>query len=332
MTGKMLPSLLLALLLCALLAPPAARALTLTPFTTRNQSPLVAIYGLPTAGSARVLDPGQATLELREDVASNFVEENRPGESLLLDGETYRSALVLHYGVGRRLEAGIEIPYVVHTGGFLDGFIIHWHDFFQLPQGGRDEAPRDRLTYRYQRDGRTLVDLTRQSAGFGDLRLTGAWQLWQEGPRALALHASLKLPTGDTAHLLGSGSTDLALWLAGQQNYRGGDLALFGAAGTLLMSHGDVLPDQQRHAVLFGTLGGGWRPLSWLALKTQIDAHSPFYRGSDLRALSLPSMQLVVGGTLGFSKNLSLDLAVSEDIIIETAPDVAFHLALRQRF
>jgi hypothetical protein len=44
------------------------------------------------------------------------------------------------------------------------------------------------------------------------------------------------------------------------------------------------------------------------------------------------SVQLVSGGTIGFSEKTFLDVGVSEDVWVDTAPDVVFHLALRSRF
>lgn len=304
------------------------------PFSTSNQNPLVAVYGLPPAGAATVLTSGKTAVELRADIASVCSRDDRSEEGILLDGESYRFTLVLQHGLGEGLEVGLEIPYAMHREGFLDSFISDWHDFFQLPQGERDDLPNDRLAYRYVKDGRTELELDDETEGLGDLRLTGAWQLWQRGsdePQAVALRASLKLPTGDEHHLLGSGSTDVALWLSGSQAFRGGSLALFGAAGALLMSDGDVLADQQRHVAAFGTLGGGWRPLPRLALKAQVDGHTSCYRDSDLSELS-DSLQLAFGGTIGLTETLTLDLAVAEDIAVDTAPDIVFHLAIRQTF
>ena len=304
------------------------------PFSTSNQNPLVVVYGLPPAGAATVLTSGKTAVELRADIASVCSRDDRSEESILLDGESYRFTLVLQHGLGEGFEVGLEIPYAMHREGFLDGFISDWHDFFQLPQGERDDLPNDRLAYRYVKDGRTEVELDDETEGLGDLRLTGAWQLWRRGsdePQAVALRASLKLPTGDEHHLLGSGSTDVALWLSGSQAFRGGSLALFGAAGALLMSDGDVLADQQRHVAAFGTLGGGWRPLPRLALKAQVDGHTSCYRDSDLSELS-DSLQLAFGGTIGLTETLTLDLAVAEDIAVDTAPDIVFHLAIRQTF
>lgn len=97
------------------------------------------------------------------------------------------------------------------------------------------------------------------------------------------------------------------------------------------MTEGDVLPELQRQVVGFGSFGLGWRPWRTLSLKGQIDAHTSFYRNSELKDLSDPGLQ----GTLGFSLCVtpvtSLDLAVVENLIHTTSPDVVFHLALSTR-
>jgi hypothetical protein len=41
---------------------------------------------------------------------------------------------------------------------------------------------------------------------------------------------------------------------------------------------------------------------------------------------------LTIGGTVAFDTKTSLDIGVSEDLIVATAPDVVFHLALRRTF
>jgi hypothetical protein len=98
------------------------------------------------------------------------------------------------------------------------------------------------------------------------------------------------------------------------------------------MTDGDVLPDQQQNFVAFSSLGAGWSPISWLALKLQFDGHTAFYRDSDLVEPSSNSVQSVTGGMLAFSERTTLDIGVSEDLVVKTAPDVVFHFALRHRF
>ncbi len=317
--------------------PRPALAVELIPFATRNQSPLIQIYGLPTPEPAALLEKGQFSTGLVLDVANNFSSSSTTGESVLLDGETYRTNLSLRYGLRDRFELGIDLPYISHAGGFLDGFIDDFHDFFGLPDGGRPQAPKDRLDYNYRRNGKDLVDLTGNAHGFGDLRLSVGWQLLREAgpsPGSAALRVSLKLPTGDSDQLLGSGSTDLALSLTGQREYplENGRFSAYASLGALFMTDGEVLEDQRRNLAGFGSLGLGWAPLEWLALKIQADGHTAMYKDSNLEEIDSLSIQLVMGGTLQLAETTSLDLAIGEDIMVGTSPDVVFHFGLRTIF
>jgi hypothetical protein len=327
----------LTVLVATSLSAGAAHAFDIIPFNSRNQSPIVQIFGLPSAGSAIVLPQGRKDASMILDHSSNYVDAAVGGEQIVLDGETTRLTLGGRYGLTRSLEVGIEIPYVYHGGGFLDGFIISYHDLFGFPQGGRDQAPRDRLLYQYSRGGVEKLKIDSSGGGLGDIALTGGAQLYNDEapyPRAVALRAEIKLPTGDSGSLRGSGSTDFSLWITGSDTFELplGEGAVFAAAGLTVMTTGSVLSDQQESHVGFGSIGAGWKPLSWLAFKVQMDAHTPFYRDSDLKPLSANAAQLLIGGTLALSERTSLDIAVSEDIAVNTSPDVAFHFDLITRF
>lgn len=323
--------------LAILLYPQALRAVETTPFHTQNESPLLQIYGLPSIGDAALVPARKADVKVIVDLANNYVNDSNPRENILLDGESTRVAVDFRYGIARGFECGIEIPYIILGGGFLDSFIEGYHSAFGFPQGGRDQAPRNRLLYVYQRDGQQRLKIDSFSAGLGDIRLTGGWQLVQGENKpqpAVALRASLKLPTGDSDQLHGSGSTDFSLWLTASDDWKleVGHFTLFGAAGIMAMTDGKVLQDQQRNLVGFGGLGVGWSPFPWIAFKIQTNAHTSFYRDSELRELNANSAQVTVGGTLAFSDRTALDIGVSEDIVVKTAPDVVFHFALRHRF
>ena len=320
-----------------LIRPCALPAVEVTPFYTQNQSPLVQIFGLPSIGEASPVPLRQVDARLIVDLANNYVKDSNSRENILLDGESTRITLDVRYGIARGFECGVEIPYIFLNGGFLDSFVEGYHSAFGFPQGGRDQAPKGRLLYQYQRDGKERLKIDSSSSGLGDIRLNGAYQLYQgedKPERAVALRTSLKLPTGDSGELHGSGSTDLSLWITAGDDWKlaVGHFTLFGAAGIMGMTEGKVLQDQQRNWVGFGALGAGWSPRHWIAFKIQTNAHTSFYRNSELRELDAASAQLIVGGTLAFSDRTTLDIGVAEDIIINTAPDVVFHFALRTRF
>lgn len=321
---------------CLGFIPLAAASELVQPFYSRNMNPFVQMYGLPAAEGAALASKGNLNTRLVLDVANNYTSDAASGENIVIQGETYRSVLALRYGLGEKLEIGIDLPYLNHGRGRLNNFISDWHDTFGLPQGDRDEAVDDRLSYLYTDHNNQLAAVTDSASGLGDVLLAAAMPIYKgggENPRQLTLRAGLKLPTGSASDLLGSGSTDFSLRLSGEdrQTFAAVRITWFGTLGALLLTEGDVITDRQRHLVEFGTVGFGWQPLSWLALKLQLDGHTAFY-DSDLRQLGDFSTQLVMGGTLGLPWDLLLDLAVSEDSTVTTAPDVVFHFNLHRLF
>lgn len=313
-----------------LLVPSLSFAGSFDPLPTYNQSPLVQIFGLPAPDAPRLLVPGQSQTRITFEAANNFIHRQNGAESLVLDGETHRTALTVKYGAGDT-EWGVEIPYISQSGGFLDSFISNWHDVFDLPRGGRNESPFDQLDYTYRRDGVDRLRITRASRGIGDIRLLAGWQLPFRNTTDVALRASLKLPTGNAAELHGSGAADIALWLSLGCSCSG-TLGWNASAGALVLGHGDVLPDAQRRFVGFGGAGFGWRIVEPIVLKAELRAHSPFYGDTHLAPLGSTAVELVLGGTWRVDKRTALDLAVSEDARVETAPDVSLLISLRTNF
>lgn len=316
-----------------------AETLTITPFHSFNQSPLVQIYGLPAAESAIVQPQGRTWGLLALDLANNYVDHETAREKFLVDGEGERVTLALRYGAAKGVELGMDLPLVAYNGGVFDGFIEDWHEFFGLPRGSRPDGPKGRLLFEYGKDGQERLRMDDGTFRLGDVRLNGGWQLYHDGsvnPRALALRASLKLPTGSSSRLTGSGSTDLALWLTGSNDYalggEWGHATLFAALGGLVMSDGKVLKEQRENLVGFGSLGLGWSPADTFALKAQISSHSAFYSGSELSELTSTAVQLLFGGTYAFTAATTLDIALSEDLTVGASPDIALHLGLGHRF
>ena len=320
-----------------LLAQPAV-ALETTPFFTFNQSPVVQIYGLPAAEDAVVAPVGKLGTILALDVASNFGVDERGNETITLDGEEWRTTLAFRYGLARGWEVGLDVPVLTIWGGVLDTTVQWWHRVFGMSQGGRDGVSNHRTLFTYTRDGKERFRVSQPHGGLGDIRLSAGVQLYQDTAdpgRAVALRSSLKLPTGDSGSLDGSGGIDYSLWLTGRERLPllSERWSLLWAMGGMIVGRGDVLPDMQRDLVGFGTVGVGWRPSDWYLFKTQLNGNTPFYKSSSLRELSTSSVQWVMGGTIAFTPLTELDISVSEDILVITSsPDFGITLALRSLF
>lgn len=315
-----------------------AEDMAITPFRSVNQSPLAQIHGLPFETGADIAGPGQFVIGLAHDLSSNYTVSSNSREDIVLDGETYRTTLSARYGFKSRWEVGVELPYVIQGGGFLDSFIIDWHSAFGLPQGGRESAPKDRIGYRYRKDGVLKLKMDHAGSGIGDMSLTAGFGLHdsrdERSQERLAVKAALKLPTGDSSSLRGSGGTDFLLQLCGSTTryYGWGSLGLFGSIGGLVMSDGDVLSGQRNNLAGTGTVGIGWGPSSWISFKFQLNGNTPLYRGSSLDELSGSSLVLVSGGAVRLPMGYQLDIGVSEDVAVATASDVSFHLGLSKSF
>ena len=315
---------------------PGARGASgdITPFQVQNQSPLVQIYGLPRDTGAEIVPSGAVQMALLQDLASNYTVGSSRREQITLDGETYRLTVVARYGFSPRGEIGVELPYLVQGGGFLDSFIIDWHNTFGLPQGGRTTAPRNRLNYSYRKDGVSLLQMDHGSSGIGDLAVTGGYRLADDTGNGhhdrLALKGKLKLPTGDSTTLAGSGGVDALLQLCGSRQW--GTVGLYGSVGGLVMAPGDLLGDQHNPLAATGSLGFGWLATPLISLKIQLNGTTPLYRDSSLAELSSPTLMLTMGGALHLPDNYLLDIGVVEDVAVATAPDVSFHLGVSRRF
>lgn len=338
MTGKLKKSLVA---ICSPLLIPAvlhAADMEITPFRTTNQGPLAVIRAIPAESSAEITPKGRFFSALTFDLASNYTLASSSRENILLDGESYRWTLSARYGLSERVEIGLALPFILYGGGIFDSFIIGWHDTFWLPQGGRDRAVKNRFRYSYSKGGEQKLLLDSSGNGIGDLTLmTGLKLLESRSPsetEAVAFRATLKLPTGDRDQLLGDGAIAGTGSLCGEVNRftDWGTIGVFGSAGLMVSGDGKVLKEQQKNLAGFGTLGLGWGPLPWISFKVQLNANTPLYGGSDLDEISKPPVMLVMGGTLKFPGDYLLDIGVTEDVSVATAPDVALHLGLSKQF
>lgn len=162
----------------------------------RNERTAAAVFLRPVAGAAPTRPGPFTTFRL------SIANELRSTPSTFEDAETWRLR-VLH---GARNTRGqfwwIEMPLVSRYGGLLDPLIDAWHRAFV------DDGVPLRRTRGY---GESLLDLpgagrVRSGLGWGDLTFaTGqTWGPWQGS-------AYLKVPTGDPAALMGSGTWDAAL-------------------------------------------------------------------------------------------------------------------------
>jgi hypothetical protein len=321
-----------AIFLLAILLSLNVNADIFAPFTTSNLNPFVQVHGLPSTRSAQLIPHKVLEWQIQTDVANNFTKDIEPFESIFIDGETYRANFFLRYGFSDKWEVGIEVPYIRHDPGHLDSFIEDFHDFFGLPDGDRDEVPRNLLNYAYT-SGANTQRLNKSVNGIGDVRLNLGYKLREHENRVWSIRGGVKLPTGDPDKFTGSDGTDVSVGLHfSEVDFLGKESLNFHSnVGILLLGDGEFIEDEVEDWAVYGSSTVAWRLSPRVSLKAQFDFHSALY-DSGFDEIGSFAGQLVLGGSIILGEKTQLDLSVSEDIIVDTGPDVVFNIGLRSRF
>jgi hypothetical protein len=295
-------------------------------FPLRAHNPFLQVYGMPAFQTQSLVAPGGLDISLSYDVANDADDADRGREVLVIEAETEVVNLSFRRRVGDRLEFGLDIPWVRHSGGYLDGVIFDFHDLVGLSNSAR-EGPDDQFQLYFERDGVTLLDFSSPASGIGDIQLSAATTV---GPATL--RAGIKVPTGDADKLTGSGAVDLSLGVYGGGTGRifNRDLDYSGFAGLLKLGDGDVLPALQRSVVPYGGSILRWHATSRLSLATQLYIQGP-YLDADLDELGGTTFQLAFGGDYRLpEKGWLFRFAIAEDVAAAAAPDFALHLSIRR--
>ncbi len=178
----------------------------------------------------------QGSSEVAMEVSSQMLrpdlERSGDGRSFArLDGEEWQLTgdWALKAGSSR---INLRVRVANRSGGIADQAMVTWHSLFGLPQGGRLDAPKNRLAYHLERDGRVIADLSRPGTALMDLDV--AWiRPFGTAEAGGRVGVALQLPTGRQSDFSGSGSTDGLVGGALWRHY--GPWRLFGQAERVVL-------------------------------------------------------------------------------------------------
>lgn len=311
--------------------PAAAQDFEASGFSMRNHAPLSAIIGVP----ARWPDATDHRTEISWNTASHAMLEVDGDEYLMLDGETQTLSVRMQRHFASRVQLGFSIPWIKHSGGYLDSFIDGWHDFFGLPEGIRPQTPDNDLMYVYENAGTTILELDEQKSGFGDLQLGMAIEVGAFGDEQstsylrripLRLTFNLELPTGDADKLTGNGNTDIAAGL-GLRSPDGSGFGWWLDMGVVWPGDVDIAGLNTSGQVYYYDGAVSWRALRRLDLLLQLAGHTALYQ-SDVTMLGEPAVQLGIGALWHISEHYALRFGFFEDLRAESAPDFAIEMSV----
>jgi hypothetical protein len=254
------------------------------------------------------------------------------GNEFRMDGEVLRTAFGARAGLGHGLDVELEVPLLHSSGGFLDDFVIEWHELWGLPDQGRDEAARDLFDVHATRQGASVYQMTEEGLELGDVPVALSWTFLPvpaAGGFGAGVRGGVELPAGDDAHGFGNGELDVALGAFAE--YRAAEWGVTAHAGHTFAGSPDVaraggLEFRDVTACGLGLELGLARGLVGVV---QTELETSTLRGLGFDRVSDPQWFLWSGVRAALGERVALEAAIGEDLSAYVAPDFTVWLALR---
>ena len=179
-------------------------------------------------------------------------------------------------------------------------------------------------------NGQQNVNFSDANTGVGDIAVQLRTALYKHSEHTVSAFMRVELPTGKAEDFTGSNSTDIALGANYSNKQCLGKAYCHASAGILWFGNTEVYSSASRSSSLFGSATiavGLWRSIVG---KLQLDTHQALYN-SNTEALGDQAFQLSFGIALPLGDKWDIDIAMSEDISPNTAPDFTFVTSLAYR-
>jgi hypothetical protein len=303
----------------------------------RNQHPAqLTVLHLEPMPSA-TLPAGAVEARASAAYTSLFLAGSTPQSEFYMDGEILRTQLGARYGLGGGVEVGFGVPLLHTTGGFLDSFLIDYHDAFGFPDQGRSSSPRDffKVQAAINSDRDVVYELREEGVMLGDVPLEASVELVPvrraadgSGSPGLAARFGVELPTGDEAAGASNGEADYAVGLCATWPLSFGAVHAeaqhtFAGSPATARRYGFEFAD-----VTAGSVSLEAQSLADLRLLAQVSWETATLDRLDLDRASKDTVLLWIGARLRLDGNLFLEVGFGEDLSEYIAPDFTAWLSM----
>ncbi len=291
-------------------------------FPTRNENPLLRAFYLPLPSDSRQGDPDGLAAVL--SVSNTLNVERRGPESLFVDGESDTLRLSYQASFLDAWRYRVTLPLTHDSGGALDSAIADWHRWFDFQPGNRPFFPVNVLRYAYSGQGH--IALNHSQTSVGGVTAEVGWYA-DDDARTVSIWCGLQAPTGQVSNLTGDGAWDAALWAHWAARRASWQFAA--EIGVARPFRDELFGGRAQRASLFGrssltrTLNARW------SIRAQLEAQTRRVTDSELRFLG-PSVVLNAGLVYRLANHWRIEMGLSEDAAVNTAPDIGFFIGLQR--
>lgn len=290
---------------------------------TRNQHPAQLTVMHMDPATAAVLPAGATAFRTDLAYTSLWLNGGNAQSSWFMDGEVLRAALDARVGLGHGLQFDMQLAAAHSSGGFLDSFIIDYHDTFSLPDQNRSAGAKDDFLIEARRGANTVWSVQESSAELLDVPLQLTWQATPSGDRqlGLALRGGIELPIGDQDHGYGNGQVDVSF--GALLDYQIHGIGLYGHAQHTFA--GTPRPARRSNFSFADVTSvglGAELPLTEsLHVLVQAEWESSTLRRLGPKVAARNQVNLWVGGRYQASEHWSVEVGLGEDLVGLASPD-----------
>jgi hypothetical protein len=300
------------------------------PLQATNRLPLHLLFlkprPVPLQGPAR----GELELDVAVEYSNTFFDHRNDRWDVLMDMETMVAEVSLVFSPASKTLLRLHMPLVSMGHGFMDGFLENYHDALGVSNYDRENRPKNDFAYRVTKDGRTWVQGETGTLQIADMSFSAQYELLQargDLNMSASLMTSVKLPTGDPDHGLGSGAFDVGVfmpmrWSADPWTY----FLMPGAAFIGNPRTGGADVSARNTVALFGGLAYDYSPRTTLLV--QLNYYSSPIEQTDLDDLDQGALELDLGFHRQLVENYVLEFVFGEDLT-RALPDFNLRLGLR---
>jgi hypothetical protein len=295
------------------------------PIPYRSMMPLSIIFPHPMPDRASPLPAEGMKLEVNADYASIYIEEVHGAESILVDGEFMRTAFAFRVGLGRVLgreaELGVEVPLLHYTGGFMDSFIMDWHDFFGMSQGNRDRVSNNQYGVAYADDSGTFFTADENGVHLGDIPVTLKVGVLDpaEDDFGLAVRGLVELPAGSESRGFGSGKVDGGVGFLAEKRFD--RLAVYLAVDEVFRKNPDSFDGLHVAHVTHASLAAEYAVSRAVSVILQTDYQTAPLKNASLTQFEDPQWMGGLGAAFRLSDRSLFRIAFEEGLTTDTTPD-----------
>ncbi len=300
------------------------------PLQVKNQYPIFLHVNQPYLEKASI----ENSLSFSLSHSNTYTVQNSSNWIINLDMEITELNFRYKRIVGDLLELGMDVPVLGFSDGFMDGFLISYHDTFSFSGYKRNNRPRNEFLYEVRRNGNLVVE-GKTGIWLGDIRLTVKKPLISLASRSgsdslnLSVKADLELPTGRAKRGYGNGNFDTGVSVLLDKSLSDSVMTYwnFGA-----VFPGDVKGYETVNLknFIYGGAALEWALEKSFSLLAQIQGQSPIYPETDLLAVDRTAYLLTIGGRIN-AENGGFELSLAEDINASGAPDFIINMSYKMK-